>query len=248
MDGIFGGGGSTSKTKADANLPEELKPLAKSSAAEIMRTQDALPLSQFTGSQPQQVAGLSPFTVEGMKLIPGMTQPSPAEQSLFGQQQMWQNLIGKASNFQPSPVADVSSNFLLSRIGQSQATPMSSPLMPMGQPSNGGGGGSSFPMGAAAQLPLNVFGGVPSQIPAINEAGPSIPISPLMPTTSPVPPPQVAQGGGAMNGANIAAALEAYNNELVPAPFDPRMMIPRRNAEAFLAQEQASMQRPQGEG
>lgn len=189
MANIFGGGGSQkSKTEALSEYPAEFKPLASSSVKQIQAAQDALPLAAFTSPQPQQVAGLSPYTLAGMELVPFTAQTTQPEQSLYAMQNMWRDLANRAVGYSvPSPTSVSSSNFLLGRVGEQgglspgSAAPLSFPeINPLSA--------SVFGQGAPTQFPYLTGQG---PLPSIQGAGTSIPVTPLMPT-APIAAPAAA--------------------------------------------------------
>lgn len=186
MGAIFGGGGGgESKTRASSEYPAEFKPLAASSVKNIQSTQDALPLANFTSSQPQQIAGLSPFTVGGMELVPFTSQTTAPEQALHGMQPVWQDLMNRAVGLsQPSNAAQSSTDFLLGTLGIPSSGSRLSPAQ-----------NSPLPFMAPTSLPSSAFGqNAPMPIPPITEGVPSMPITPLMPT-GPIAPLAAASGG-----------------------------------------------------
>lgn len=201
MGGIFGGGEGTSKTKGTSEYPAEFKPLASSSVKQIQQAQDLLPLSMFTGSQPQPVAGLSPFTVAGMELVPHLAKTTQPEQSLMGMQGTWNDLINRAVGFtQPSQAAQSATSSLLGHTGQSLPSQLNPGAAPV-----------SFPQ--AGPLASNVFGaGVPIPSPQIPPelTRPSVPITPLMPTQAimPIQPAPAAAIGSAPLTPEQSAAID----------------------------------------
>lgn len=257
MGSIFGGGGSgTSKTTASSEIPAELKPLASSSVKQIQAAQEALPLANFASSQPQQVAGLSPFTVAGMQLVPSLTQMTAPEQAQLAMHPVWQDLMNRAVNFTPPSIPSATpgvQNFMPPSIppataglfdavggpglGRQAGDPLqamfaqfsapqaaSMPQAQASQPSQG----SSLPFQPPALGSSSVFGGSPVPIPAINEAGPSFPVTPLMPT-APIAPPQAAAATSAapsmdaiyraMLGVNTGPASSGNTMVSYAAPF-----------------------------
>ena len=74
----MGGGGSDSTTQSTTNatFPPEFRPLAEGAVEQILALQQALPLSQFAGTEPQGVAGIAPFQQAALNFIPGLLQPS----------------------------------------------------------------------------------------------------------------------------------------------------------------------------
>lgn len=237
MSGIFGGGGSgKSKTEASSEYPAEFKPLASSSVGKIQEAQRALPLSMFTGSQPMPIAGLSPFTTAGMNLVPFTGLTSPSEQQLFGLQQFWNDLINRTvGTLKPSEVAQSSINSLFRSAALRNETPKL-PNIPSGP----------VPWMPPSSLPFSAFGPfAPVPLPSTEQSVPTVPITPLMPTTAVSP---------MLDNASIAAAVDAYNNELVPAPWDLRIKVTRAEANAWRANNGMVPaggrleERPQGEG
>ena len=63
-------GGGTTTTESHAEYPPEFRPLAESAVRNIMGLQDVLPMQSFAEQQSGQVAGLAPFTLAGMNLLP----------------------------------------------------------------------------------------------------------------------------------------------------------------------------------
>ena len=64
-------------------IPPDLKPLINSCVGGTQGLQNNLPLSQFTGWDPRQTAGLSDLQQWGMQNIPGLGQTEPGYQGAF---------------------------------------------------------------------------------------------------------------------------------------------------------------------
>lgn len=199
---------------------------------QIQAAQEALPLASFASPQPPQVAGLSPFTVAGMQLVPSLAQTSPAEQSLFGLQPLFQELINRVLSFSPPQEA-----FQLGGGG--------------GRGGGGGigaGGPIAFPQ--FTPLPASAFGGgaqVP--IPEITNVGPSVPIAPLLPTGPIAPPsrqeaaaPQPAPLQLVANPFGPPGSFVPLSGQLVPSPFGGPP-IDQSLLDAFLIADAANQQR-----
>jgi len=73
----MGGGGDNTKTEAGGEYPPEFRPLASAAADQIKAFQAVAPLAAFAASNPQRVAGISPFQQAGMNLIPSLLNPLP---------------------------------------------------------------------------------------------------------------------------------------------------------------------------
>ena len=71
--GSSGGGGTTTSTQ-QSSFPEEFQPLVESAVPEIQKVQQALPLVDFTQSNPQGVAPLSQFQSDVFSLLPNLLQ------------------------------------------------------------------------------------------------------------------------------------------------------------------------------
>ena len=156
-------------------------------------------MSSFASPQLQQVAGLSPFTVAGMNLVPFTPQTTAPEQSLFGMQPVWQDLMNRAVGLsQPSAASQSAIGSLLGSLGIPGGN---SGLSPFVQGGSGTGQAAPLPFAQGGQLPQSVFGpAAPMTIPSISEVVPSMPMTPLMPT-SPIAAPQAAQAAQAAPGA-----------------------------------------------
>lgn len=76
-----GGGGTTIST---AELPPELRPLFSGAGQQLLATQNALPLNQFTQWNPGSVAGIAPMQQAALDLLPSTTQAPSGLQALYG--------------------------------------------------------------------------------------------------------------------------------------------------------------------
>lgn len=256
MGQIFGGGGGgSSKTTGSSEYPAEFKPLAASSAKQIQAAQDALPLSLFTSPQPQQVAGLSPFTLAGMELVPYTAQTSQAEQALMNLQPFWQDISNRALGMTaPSQATQSSTDFLLGTLGIGQGVGPTS-----GQGFSPMQTGTSLSPGASAPFQFtppslggSAFGpGAPIPTPALTGGGSEIPVTPLMPTAPIAPPAAAAPGGGGGGLQNMQFAANPYGppgsivpltGQMVQSPWGGPEMD-RALLEAYNAADLANQQR-----
>ena len=272
MGSIFGGGGSgKSTTTASNELPAELKPLAAATVPRIQATQDALPLAQFATPQPQQVAGLSPFQVAGMQLVPGTAEMSAPMQQLGGMPAFWNDLTQQALDVPgSSQIPGAASSFLMNRavnppnpltmfngnpFSSTSAQDPSAWLQQFARPPQQSSPGSSTTSPQIPQLAATapgVFGAqqIPSpQIPPwLTQA--SIPITPLQPTM-PIPSPA---GTNSAASASSMAPMQVIANPYgppgsiltIPAGADPAPYITQ--AYSIASDQNAARQNEGGGG
>ena len=93
-----GGQGQTTQTTNTASYPAQFQPLATSAVRQIQALQNALPVAQFAGAQPAQIAGISPFQQATMNFLPNILAPSWGLQQLQELGTPMANLANQALN------------------------------------------------------------------------------------------------------------------------------------------------------